>query len=189
VYVPVGLRVVDAAQIRFFRTDLRLIEAFAVGLPEIELGAGHRFAVQIANGAADEAGNAGRSRGHVGAVAQFRRAGDMKKAFDRRRRRRLALQAMVDRINEHADAKHIGRENEFLALIAAHLAGAREPIDRRRPFRLGRLDLADEGVKMRDQRRHDLAQTRIGNIGPALLDDIGQILLGDVGRGFLRNCL
>ena len=46
----------------------------------------------------------------------------------------------------------------------------------------GRLDVAHEGVQVLDQRSHDLAQARIGNVLPALEHDVGQVFFGDVGH-------
>ncbi len=41
----------------------------------------------------------------------------------------------------------------------------------RKPFRLGRLDVADPCVQVLDQRCHDLPQPRVRNIVPALSDN------------------
>src|SRR5258707_1363910 len=59
---------------------------------------------------------------------------------------------MVDRVHQHRYAKRVGQEDELLPRIGAQPAGFREEADSPLPFRLGRLDLADEGMKMLDQR-------------------------------------
>ena len=99
--------------------------------------------------------------------------------------RRSARPAMIDRVDQHAHAEHVRGEDEFLPLLRAQLAGAGEPIDRDRPFRLRRLDVAHEAVEMLDQGLHDLAQARIGNVLPALQRDVGQVVFGYVGHGHL----
>jgi hypothetical protein len=94
---------------------------------------------------------------------------------------------MIDRVDQHADPEHVRGQDELLPLGRAQLPGAREPVDRGCPFRLGRLDVADEPVQMPDQRLHDLPQTRVGDILPALERDVGEIVLGHIGHGWLLN--
>jgi len=74
------------------------------------------------------------------------------------------------------------RQNEFLPLVVAHLAGAGEPVDRREPFGRRRLDVAHEAVQMLDRGHHHLAQPRVGDIAPALGGEIGQVGFGHVRR-------
>jgi len=85
---------------------------------------------------------------------------------------------VIDAVHQHAHPEHVGSEDELLALVRTQLAGAGEPVDGGHPFLLGRLDLAHEGMQMRDQRAHDMAQPRVGNGLPALAHDIGQVRLG-----------
>ena len=49
-------------------------------------------------------------------------------------RGRAAWAAIVDGVDQHAHAQHVGGEDEFLPLLRAQLAGAGEPIDRGRPI-------------------------------------------------------
>ena len=63
---------------------------------------------------------------------------------------------MIDGINEHGHAKDVREKNELLALLVADLARPREEVDRGHPLRRGRLDFSDDGVQVRDHRRHDL---------------------------------
>src|SRR4029077_11230005 len=100
-------------------------------------------------------------------------------------RRRLAGLAMIDRIDQHAHAQHVGGHDEFLSLLRAHLPGPGQPVDRGRPLRLRRLDVAHEAVEMLDQRLHDLPQAGIGNLLPALKHHIGEVLFGHIGHGRL----
>jgi hypothetical protein len=97
-----------------------------------------------------------------------------------RRRRRAARQAVVDGIYQHGDAEHVRRQDEFLALVVAHLAGAGQPVDGGEPFRLRRLDLADEGVEVLDKRRHHLPEPRVRDVLPALQRNLSEVLFGHV---------
>jgi hypothetical protein len=89
---------------------------------------------------------------------------------------------MIDRVDQHAHAQHVRGEDEFLPLLRAQLAGAGEPIDRSRPLRLRRLDVAHEAVQVLDQRLHDLAQARIGDVLPAFQRHVGEVVFGYVGH-------
>ena len=106
--------------------------------------------------------------------------------FDRGRRR-PARQPVVQGVDQHADAHDVGEQDEFLPLVVALLADPGEEIDRGRPFGLGGLDFANEGVGVLDEGLHHLAQPRVRHRLPALADDIGQILLGHIGHGILRK--
>ena len=172
---------IDAAHIAFGTFDLRLVKAFTVGLPHVEHDAGKRLAVEVGDLAGDEAGNSRRAFGHVAAVCDFRRIHNMKRPLDSGGRGGAGL-TMVDAIDQHRNTEHVRGQDEFLALGIADLTGAGEPIDGREPFLLGRLDLAHEGMHVLDERGHDLAQTRIGNVAPALDRQIGQVLLRHEGH-------
>jgi hypothetical protein len=74
---------------------------------------------------------------------------------------------------------------KFLPLLRAHLSGAGQPVDRGRPFRLRRLDVAHEAVEMLDQRLRDLPQARIGNVLPALKHHIRAVVFGHIEHGCL----
>jgi hypothetical protein len=106
----------------------------------------------------------------------------MKWALHRRRGRR-AEGAVIDGIHQHADAEHVGCQDELLALGIADLADAGEPVDGGKPFLRGGFDIAHETVKMLHQRHHDLAQARIGDLAPALNGQIGQIFFGYESHG------
>ncbi len=180
----VGLGAIEAAHPRSVDLALVLVEPLAVGLPEVEHGPRDRLAAQPPHRAGDEAGNSGRALGHVAAMRDRGRIGHVERSLNRARGR-FARPAMVDRIDQHAHAQHVRGEDEFLPLLRAQLAGAGEPIDRGRPFGLGRLDVAHEPVEVLDQGLHDLPQARIGNVLPALQRDIGQVVFGHIGHGCL----
>jgi hypothetical protein len=93
---------------------------------------------------------------------------------------------MIDAVDQHADADDVGRQDEFLPLVVRHFSRARQPFDRRHPFLLGRLDIADEGMQMLDHRLHDLAESWIGHRLPAIEHDVGDITFGNVGHDVLH---
>ena len=182
----VALRAVEAAHPRLGRAALVLVEALAVGLPEIEVSAGNRLAAKTPHGAGDEARNAGRALRHVAAMGDFRRIGNMERPLDRARRR-AGVQAVVDRVHQHAHAEHVGHQDEFLAFAGAQMTGTGEEVDRREPLGVGRLDLAHERMQVLDGGAHDLPQPRVGNGGPALADDVGEVLFGHIRHGCLPD--
>ncbi len=67
---------------------------------------------------------------------------------------------MVDGIDEHRDAEHVGQKDELLARIRACLPGAGQEIDGNAPFRLGQLHILDEGMQVADERGHDAGKAR-----------------------------
>jgi hypothetical protein len=89
---------------------------------------------------------------------------------------------VIDGIHQHRDAERIGKQDEFLPLLVAGMAGLREKPDGLKPFRLGQLDLADEVVQMPDERRHDRAQPGIGRRLQALLDGIREVVIGEISH-------
>src|SRR6202021_707125 len=112
----VRLRMVKAAHPRpgDFRT-LRLVKTIAVGLPQIEHRSDNRLTCSARDLATDEARNAWRVYRHVATVGDRRRVGDMEGTFHGTRGRTVRL-PVVDRIDQHADAKNVGHQDEFLAL-------------------------------------------------------------------------
>jgi len=70
--------------------------------------------------------------------------------------------AVTDQIDHHRHAERVREQDEFLPLVAAHLAGFGQDFDRLEPFGLGQLDLLDEVVQVLDQRQHDPPQPGVG---------------------------
>ena len=62
---------------------------------------------------------------------------------------------VADQVDHHRHPERIGEQNEFLAFVAAHLAGFSQNLDRMEPFGLGQFDLLDELVQVLDERQHD----------------------------------
>ena len=83
--------------------------------------------------------------------------------------------AVIDRIDQHRHAEHIGEQDELLALVVALLPGGGEELDRFEPFLLGQFDFAHEVVQMPDQALHDPAKARVGVIGKARDHRVGQL--------------
>ena len=102
----VGLRVIEPAHPRFLRVALVLVEALAIGLPEIEQRARDRLPVEAAHRASNEAGNTRAALGHVAAVRNRGGVRHVERPFHCARRR-LAGLAMIDRIDQHAHAQHV----------------------------------------------------------------------------------
>jgi hypothetical protein len=73
----------------------------------------------------------------------------------------------------------------YSALVEHILAGLSQPLDPGRPFRLRRGDVAQETMKMLDQRLLYLPQARIGKVVPALKHHIGEAVFGHIARGNL----
>ncbi len=93
-------------------------------------------------------------RGHV----ERAQHGGFGGAFDR---------AMVDRVDQHREAKCIGEKDKFLPLVVAHMAGLGEETDGGLPLGHGEVHVAGEGVEVPDQRLEHLAEARIGGAGEA----------------------
>jgi hypothetical protein len=89
---------------------------------------------------------------------------------------------VIDQVDHHRDPERIRKQDELLALVAAHLAGFGQDLDRLEPFRLGQLDLLDEGVEVVDQAQHDAAQPRVGRRGKPRQDLGGDVVFGLVAR-------
>ena len=103
------------------------------------------------------------------------------------RGRRAVGQAMIDGVDEDGDAEHVRHENEFLALVVAHLADAREEIDAGEPFAFRRFNFADEPVQVLDERGDDFAQPRVGRLVEAFGGQGGDVLFGRVSHEILRR--
>jgi hypothetical protein len=142
--------VIEAAHPRFFGAFLRLVESFAVGLPQVEHRAGNRLAVEAAHCAGDEGRNARRALRHVAAVGNLGCVGDMEWSFDGGRRC-AGLEAIVDRVDQHAHAHDVGKQDDFLPLLVGHLSAAGDEVDRLEPLGAGRLDVAHERMQMLDE--------------------------------------
>ena len=94
---------------------------------------------------------------------------------------------MVDRIDQHGDAERVRQQDEFLALVVAHVAGAGQELDAVFPFLLGRPDLAHEGMEMTHQRLAHLLDARIGCACDALEHRVGNGGLVEVTHMRLRR--
>ena len=134
---------------------LRVIKALAVGLPDVERRARDRLTAETSDRADNVAKLARGALRDIPAVSQIRRVMDVERA-GYGRRRRSAGQAMVDTVHQHADADDVGGQDEFLPLVGREFSGAGQPFDGGHPFLLGRLDVPDERMQVRDQRLHDL---------------------------------
>ncbi len=90
-----------------------------------------------------------------------------------RRRRRASGKPVVDRVDQHADAEHVGEENEFVPLFGRELPRLREPVHGGQPLVLLQVHFADKAVQMLDERLHDLTEPRRVARFPAFQGKIG----------------
>ncbi len=93
---------------------------------------------------------------------------------------------MIDRVDQHGDAERIRQQDEFLALVVAHVAGAGQEIDAVFPFLLGRAHLAHECMEVPHQRVADLFDARIGRALDPLEHRIRDRVLVEVPQMSLR---
>ena len=153
--------------------DLHIVSALAVARPDIEQPARDRLALERQQAPGIEGGLAPDPVRDVGAERQFGRAllivGPEHGRLDRPGRQR-----MVDRIDQDRDAQRVREQDELLALVGARLPDLGQEPDRGHPLRLAQLDVAHEGVQMRDQRAHDPLEARVLALGQPLDHGIGQ---------------
>ena len=146
---------------------LHVVEAFGIGLPDVDDGARDLLAVQAADRAAHVQRRADRALRHVGAVRQFRRVLHVERPEDRGFGAALGL-VLVQRDRQHRQAEHVGQQDELLTLVVALLAGRRQERDGALPFAFGQSVLAGEVVEVRDEAGHQLLQARIGRVGETI---------------------
>ncbi|MGY3465847.1 hypothetical protein ACVW0I_002718 [Bradyrhizobium sp. LM6.11] len=94
----------------------------------------------------------------------------------------LAL-AVVDCVDQHGDAEHVGQEDEFLAGIRAFLAGAGQEIDGVFPFLEGEAGLAHVIVQRLHQFLEQEFRARVGCLVKAPDDGFGEFSLVELGHG------
>ena len=125
---------------------LGIVEPVGLRLPDVEHRAGDRLAVEIEHSAADQRRGAGVvAMGDVAAGRHLRGAKPVERAEHRRFGRPVGF-PMIEQVDHHRDAQRIGEQDEFLPLVAAHLTGFGQDLDRLEPFGLGQLHLLDEGM-------------------------------------------
>jgi len=90
--------------------------------------------------------------------------------------------AMVDRVDQHRDAEHVGQQDELLAGIGAFLPGAGQEIDGVVPLLEGQAGLAHVIVQRLHQFLEQEFRARIGGVVEALDDGLGQISLVELGH-------
>ena len=70
----------------------------------------------------------------------------------------------MHRIDQRADAQHVGQQDELLAERRAGLADRGEELDAGQPFRRRQAHVSGEGVQVPHRRVHDLLQARIRRV-------------------------
>jgi hypothetical protein len=93
---------------------------------------------------------------------------------------------MIDRVHQHGDAERVRQQDEFLALVVAHMAGAGEKIDAVFPFLLGRAYLTYEGMQVPHQSFADFPDARSGCARDPLEYRVGDGVFVEVTQFGLR---
>ena len=151
------------AQLHFAGAEpgfLHVVETVFVGLPDIDDRAGDRRAVGRTHDAVGIQRLAFQTRRHVGAERHHRRVFRVERPENRTVGAALA-RLLIDGVDQHRDAQHVGQQNELLPRGATALADLGEELNALHPFFKRRLGVFDEGVQMMDQLGHHLAQTRV----------------------------
>ena len=171
---------------------LDVVEAFVIGLPDVDLGVCQGCAVGRADGAADQHRVALLVKADVRSHREFRRVGDVEGAEDGGFAGAGGF-AVVDRVDQHRDAEDVAEQDELLPPVGAHVAGGGEELDRFEPFGLGRFDFLHGGVEVAGENCHDLGKPLVGRLGVARDDDLGgggfgeEPLFGHVSAPGLRG--
>ena len=92
---------------------------------------------------------------------------------------------MIDGIDQHRYSTDVGEQDEFLALLVAHVTRPGQELDPQCPFFLGEFDLTNESMKVGDEAGHHFLQPGIGCLRHAVQHILGNILLGIVAHGLL----
>jgi hypothetical protein len=95
--------------------------------------------------------------------------------------------AVIDGIDQHRDAEHVGEQDEFLPAGRAFLADSGEEIDRIFPFGESEIGLSNEGVQRFDQLFHQELDPRFLHFLETLDNGGGEF--GLVELGHLRTVL
>ncbi len=140
---------------------LQVIQAVLAGLPHLHQRIGDRFAVVVGDAAVHHDLRHRRIRHDAGAERQLRRALAIERAEQAALRAKLARLLVVHRVDQRADAQHVGEQDELLAEWRACLADRGEELDAGQPFRRRQPHLAGEGVQVAHRGVHDLLQTRV----------------------------
>src|SRR3546814_3804778 len=90
--------------------------------------------------------------------------------------------AVVDRVDEHADAEDIRQQNIFLPLVVADLSRAGQIIDRIIPFLDRRSDLLYIGVQVPGEARQELLKPWVGGRLKAFYDRFGARLFVEISH-------
>ena len=171
---------------------LDVVEAFVIGLPDVDLRIRKRRAVGGPDRTADQHRLALLVEADIGAHGEFGGVGDVEGAEDGGFGGAGGF-AVVDRVHQHRDAGHVGEKDELLPPVGAHVAGGGQELDRLEPLGLGRLDFLDGGVEVAGEDGHDLGEALVLRLGVAGDDDLGgggfgeEPLFGHVSAPGLRG--
>jgi hypothetical protein len=71
---------------------------------------------------------------------------------------------MVDSIDQHCDPGDLEEQDKLLALVIAHVTGSGQELNALHPLFLGKLNLANKGMEVRDEAGHHRLQPGIGRM-------------------------
>ena len=117
---------------------LRVIKAVIVGVPDVDRHAGERLAAEVGDPALHEHPLALQLGRNVRAVRHHLVFPDIEGAEHGGLGGAFAL-PVVDRIDQHGNAEHVGEQDELLADRGAFLPGTGQKIDRKFPFLEGQI--------------------------------------------------
>ena len=131
---PVVARAEAPAQMILRRIRvLDRVEEVGVVLPDVELGAGDRGAVDVEHPPVDPGGQASRLLDDAVAVLAQGRAREVE-GPEHRRLRRAGRLLVGDRVDDHREPERVGPEDELLATLVCDVAGLGQDPDRRFPL-------------------------------------------------------
>ncbi len=157
---------------------LVLVETLGRGLPDIDLGADHRLAVAVLGPGVDEQLRSRRRRADDRtAVLGARRIEPPERSQQVRRRFGRAVLAVVEQAHQGRHPERARRQHRLVVERIGALADRIDDGAGLMEFLFGQLHLADERMQVLDQRRHHLAEARVGRTR-----DLGKHRLGDVVR-------
>ena len=154
------------AQVHHLGRILRLevIQAVLAGLPHLHQCIRNRLAVVVGDAAVHHDLRHRRLRHDAGAERQFRRALAIERPEQAALRAEFARLLVVHRVDQRADAQHVGEQDELLAERRAGLADRGEELDAGQPLGRRQPHVAGEGVQMAHRRVHDLLQARVRRV-------------------------
>jgi hypothetical protein len=142
---------------------LHVVEAFLVGLPHLDAGAGDGLAGDVRDGALDPGRLAGGAAGHVAAVLDERGVLDEEGA-EHGGLGGVLVGLVVHGDGLHGDAEHVAEQHELLPVLGGDVADAGEELDRGVPLGLGEPHRAHVRVEVRHELLQQVLRALVGGV-------------------------